>query len=152
MHRLLYRQSNSVRRVANYGLLRRSIASISETTPRSLTPLQRSLTTSSMIKLTPPLINKRLAMMNRRNLATTKDLPAYKETPFLKWKLFPDFEHLVTQTSPAIAVPAFEKLIEAAKEQFLQIEKTFKPTWNGTIGQCKLSFVQSLFSIQGLTY
>lgn len=76
--------------------------------------------------------------MNPRRFASTmtKDL-SYKQTPFLNWKLFPDFEHLVTQTSPAIAVPAFEKLIAAAKEEFLEIEKNFEPTWDGTIGKRK---------------
>ncbi|KAI8087969.1 uncharacterized protein B0P05DRAFT_577844 [Gilbertella persicaria] len=59
----------------------------------------------------------------------------YKQTPFLNWKLFPDFELLVTQAKPAIAVPAFEKLIGAAKDQFLEIEKNFEPTYEGTIGK-----------------
>jgi oligopeptidase A len=135
MHRLLLKQSS--RRVANYGLLRRSIASVSATAAPKLMPLRR---------LTPiygtTMINKRLTFMNQqRSMASVT--PAYKETPFLKWKLFPDFEHLVTQTSPAIAVPAFEKLIDAAKHQFVQIEKTFEPTWDGTIGQCKPPFFLS---------
>lgn len=70
-----------------------------------------------------------------RGLATiAKD---YQQTPFLKWKLFPDFGHLVTQTTPSIAVPAFQKLISAARDQFVEIEKNFEPTWDGTIGQCK---------------
>ncbi|KAI7901455.1 uncharacterized protein BX663DRAFT_531870 [Cokeromyces recurvatus] len=68
-------------------------------------------------------------------MATTTVDNSYKQTPFLKWKLFPDFEYLITQTSPAIAVPAFEKLIAAAREQFLEIEKGFEPTWEGTIGR-----------------
>ncbi|KAI8967973.1 hypothetical protein BDF20DRAFT_908237 [Mycotypha africana] len=55
--------------------------------------------------------------------------------PFLKWKLFPDFGYLVTQTSPAIAVPAFKKLITAARDQFIEMEKNFEPTYEGTIGK-----------------
>ncbi|KAI7889150.1 uncharacterized protein EV154DRAFT_539003 [Mucor mucedo] len=113
MHRIL--RQVATRRVANYSLLRRSITSIK--------PLARP---------TQPLL---LQLQARRFPLFQRNMTTYKETPFLKWKLFPDFQHLVDQTSPAIAVPAFEKIIEAAKEQFVQIEKTFEPTWDGTIGQ-----------------
>lgn len=44
----------------------RFLSLISETTPRSLTPLQQSITTSSIIKATASLINKHLAMMMNR--------------------------------------------------------------------------------------
>lgn len=115
MHRIL--RQVATRRIANYSLLRRSITSIK--------PLTRP---------TQPLL---LQLQARRIPLFQRNMTTYKETPFLKWKLFPDFQHLVDQTSPAIAVPAFEKIIEAAKEQFVQIEKTFEPTWDGTVGQCK---------------
>lgn len=76
-----------------------------------------------------------MVFMNTKRHATT--MTSYKQTPFLNWKLFPDFEHLLTQTKPDIAVPAFQKLIAAAKEQFIELEKSFEPTWEGTIGKRK---------------
>lgn len=123
MHRLL-RQTVS-KRLTNYNLLRRSITSIN----RPLTKFA-----SATLPITPlhTLQAKRVTLLKR--FMTT-----YKETPFLQWKLFPDFQKLVNETSPAIAVPAFEKIIEAAKEQFIAIEKTFEPTWDGTIGKCKIN-------------
>ncbi|KAG2235667.1 hypothetical protein INT48_008543 [Thamnidium elegans] len=119
MHRLL-RQTVS-KRLTNYNLLRRSITSIN----RPLTKFS-----SATLPITPlhTLQTKRATLFKR--FMTT-----YKETPFLQWKLFPDFQKLVNETSPAIAVPVFEKIIEAAKEQFIAIEKTFEPTWDGTIGK-----------------
>lgn len=113
-----------VRRVTNYSLLRRSLTSIAR-------PVVTATARSQFIQpvRSSPLI-KQLQFKRMAFMSTTA---AYKETPFLKWKLFPDFEHLVTQATPAIAVPAFEKLIEAAKEQFLQMK--FEPTYEGTIGQ-----------------
>lgn len=117
MHRIL--RQTLTRRVANYSLLRRSITSIHRPLPQ-LPPAR-------------PL----LALQTKRVNLFKRFMTSYKETPFLQWKLFPDFQRLVDQTSPAIAVPAFEKIIEAAKEQFVAIEKTFEPTWDGTIGKCK---------------
>lgn len=122
MHRL-------VRRVANYSLLRRSITSIAR-------PLA---TTTPCTRFIQPVRNPFIQQLQFKRLAFMSTTAAYKETPFLKWKLFPDFEHLVTQATPAIAVPAFEKLIEAAKEQFLQMK--FEPTYEGTIGQCNAKFI-----------
>ncbi|KAF1806574.1 hypothetical protein V8B55DRAFT_1457797 [Mucor lusitanicus] len=132
MHRIV--RAPAVKRVANYNLLRRSITS---TIKEASVVRQYCPTTTSAPTLSATnLMSRRLAIMNPRRFASTmtKDL-SYKQTPFLNWKLFPDFEHLVTQTSPAIAVPAFEKLIAAAKEEFLEIEKNFEPTWDGTIGK-----------------
>lgn len=126
MHRIL--RQVATRRVANYSLLRRSLTSIK--------PVSRP----------QPLL---LQLQARRLPLFQRNMNTYKETPFLKWKLFPDFQHLVDQTSPAVAVPAFEKIIEAAKKQFVQIEKTFEPTWEGTIGQCK-SF-SSIVHLKSLT-
>lgn len=133
MHRFL--KTSATRRVGNYGLLRRSISSVRETpATASLKPVlqKQGLLTS--------LQCKRVSFLNQsqRSMASvvSKDT-SYKQTPFLNWKLFPDFEHLTTQTSPAIAIPAFQKLIAAAQDQFIAIEKTFEPTWDGTIGQCK---------------
>lgn len=134
MHRIL--RAPAVKRVANYNLLRRSITSTVKEAPIVRHHYQAA--TSATAATTKNLMVRRLTLMNSRRFAstTTKDL-SYRETPFLSWKLFPDFEHLVTQTSPAIAVPAFEKLIAAAREEFLEIEKNFEPTWDGTIGKCK---------------
>jgi oligopeptidase A len=57
----------------------------------------------------------------------------YKDIAFLKWNLFPNFEYLLTQTEPAVAVPIFKKLLDAAQQQFLAMK--FEPTYEGTIGQ-----------------
>lgn len=59
------------------------------------------------------------------------------ENPFLDWHLFPDFQHLLTQCKPAVAVPIFEKFLENAEERFKQLEKSFTPTWEGSIGLSK---------------
>lgn len=121
MHRIL--RQVATKRVASYSLLRRSFTSI-----------------SPLITNRPSLVSQPLLKLQARRVTLLKrNMTTYKETPFLNWKLFPDFQHLVDQTSPAIAVPAFEKIIAAAKEQFVQIEKTFEPTWDGTIGQCKVA-------------
>jgi oligopeptidase A len=126
MHRLL--RTSATRRVTNYGLLRRSLSSIK--------PAPTVAALKPVLAKQPLLQYKHLTCLNQRSMASivTKD---YKQTPFLNWTLFPDFELLVTQATPAIAIPAFQKLIAAAQEQFLAIEKTFEPTWDGTIGQCK---------------
>ncbi|KAI9475959.1 MAG: hypothetical protein EXX96DRAFT_575260 [Benjaminiella poitrasii] len=131
MHRFL--RAATVKRVSNKGVLfHRSIS----------TSLRREAATMirrPLIMLQPSLIQQGRILSNygavRRSLATVAYDTSYKQTPFLKWKLFPDFEHLITQTSPAIAVPAFNKLIAAAKAQFIEIEKNFDPTWEGTIGR-----------------
>ncbi|KAL7312219.1 hypothetical protein PS15m_008008 [Mucor circinelloides] len=134
MHRII--RASAVKRATNYSLLRRSIAC---TAKEALIVRHycRTATTPTAIA-TGNLMGRRLALMNQRRFAATstitKDL-SYKQTPFLNWKLFPDFELLVSQTTPAIAVPAFEKLIAAAREEFLEIEKNFEPTWDGTIGK-----------------
>ncbi|KAG1344963.1 hypothetical protein G6F62_004308 [Rhizopus arrhizus] len=119
-----------MKRVTNYKLLCRSISTVKQVKPTYIkSPLTSTTTPFQQLQ------GKRWTFMNqKRNATTTHDL-SYKQTPFLQWKLFPDFEHLVTQTAPAIAVPAFQKLIEAAKAQFVELEKTFEPTWEGTIGK-----------------
>jgi oligopeptidase A len=138
MHRLL--RSSTTRPVANYGLLRRSLSSVKETraAAAAAVALKPALAKQPFLN---SLQGRRLTLLNQsyRSMASVaaKDVN-YKQTPFLNWKLFPDFQHLVTQTSPAIAIPAFQKLIAAAQEQFISIEKTLEPTWDGTIGQCKL--------------
>lgn len=136
MHRIL--RAPSVKRVSNYNLLRRSLSSLKEAPVAPISIIRQP--TSITAITTRNLLGRRIALMNTsRSFATTisKDV-SYKQTPFLNWKLFPDFEHLVTQTTPSIAIPAFEKLIAAAKEEFLNIENNFEPTWDGTIGKCKL--------------
>ncbi|KAI9320888.1 hypothetical protein BX666DRAFT_2017870 [Dichotomocladium elegans] len=69
---------------------------------------------------------------------------ANKQSPFVNWKLFPDFETLVGQCKPEVAVPVFEELIDSVQEQFLELEKQFEPTWEGTIG--KLSALEDELS------
>ena len=129
MFRLLSRQP---KRVTNYKLLCRSISTVKQVKPTYIkSPLTSTTTPFQQLQ------GKRWTFMNQKRNATTNHDLSYKQTPFLQWKLFPDFEHLVTQTAPAIAVPAFQKLIEAAKAQFVELEKTFEPTWEGTIGKCK---------------
>ncbi|KAL9537970.1 hypothetical protein MBANPS3_011303 [Mucor bainieri] len=132
MHRIV--RAPVVKRVANYNLLRRSISSTIK--EASVARHYRPTATAVTAVAANSLMSRRLALMNPTRFASTmtKDL-SYKQTPFLNWKLFPDFEHLVTQTSPTVAVPAFEKLIAAAREEFLEIEKNFEPTWDGTIGK-----------------
>ncbi|KAI9007907.1 hypothetical protein CLU79DRAFT_723439 [Phycomyces nitens] len=56
-----------------------------------------------------------------------------EQTPFVNWKLFPDFERILTYTKPSEAVPIFEALIEATKADFLKLENDFKPTWEDTM-------------------
>lgn len=56
------------------------------------------------------------------------------ENPFLNWQLFPDFENLLTQCQPATAIPIFEKFLDRAEERFKQLESSFSPTWEGSIG------------------
>ncbi|KAF7726616.1 hypothetical protein EC973_008580 [Apophysomyces ossiformis] len=72
-----------------------------------------------------------------RRMATVNEKPAlqYKETPFVKWKLFPDFESVLAQTSPETAVPVFEEMVKTTRDRFLALEKELQPTWDGTIGQ-----------------
>ena len=73
-----------------------------------------------------------------RTMATvTSETTPYKQSAFVQWKLFPDFERLLEESKPAQAVPIFEQLLDAAREQFLALEKHFEPTYEGTIGQCK---------------
>ncbi|KAI8985057.1 hypothetical protein BDB01DRAFT_842942 [Pilobolus umbonatus] len=55
--------------------------------------------------------------------------------PFLNWKLFPDYKHILTQTSPEVAVPLFQNLIKQAQEQFIRLEENFEPTYEGSIGR-----------------
>lgn len=70
-----------------------------------------------------------------RHLATVTDA-SYKQSAFVQWKLFPDFQKALTQCQPGQAVPVFEQLLDAAQAKFLDMEKHFEPTWDGTIGQC----------------
>ncbi|KAG0177041.1 hypothetical protein DFQ29_005324 [Apophysomyces sp. BC1021] len=72
-----------------------------------------------------------------RRMATTTEAPVlrYKETPFVRWKLFPDFERVLTQTKPEVAVPVFEEIIKTTRDQFLALEKKLEPTWEGSISQ-----------------
>ena len=137
MHRIL--RAPTVKRVSNYNLLRRSLSSLKDAPVAPISIIRQPTPITAIT--TKNLLGRRIALMSNssRSFATTiaKDV-SYKQTPFLNWKLFPDFEHLVTQTTPAIAIPAFEKLIAAAKQEFLDIEKNFEPTWDGTIGKCKL--------------
>lgn len=111
----------------------------------------RTLTTHTRHKATTTTISgvvnsnlsTRLATMpwlsRSRSLATvTRDVKSFKQSPFVKWKLFPDFETILTQCKPEVAVPAFEQLINSVRDEFLQLEKQFEPTWDGTIGKCKV--------------
>ncbi|CEP16898.1 hypothetical protein [Parasitella parasitica] len=139
MHRIL--GTTSVKKVSNYNLLRRSLCSLKDAGVIHLSIIRHYPTTKTTTAAAAASIlsKRRIAFMNKcatRNFATAlkKDV-SYKQTPFLNWKLFPDFQHLVTQTSPAVAIPAFEKLIAAAKEEFIDIEKNFEPSWDGTIGK-----------------
>lgn len=76
-----------------------------------------------------------------RTMATvaSTNRTTYKDSPFVQWKLFPDFEKLVTHCKPEQAVPVFEDLIRAANDRFTELEKQFEPTWEGTMGRCKRS-------------
>ncbi|CEG82892.1 hypothetical protein RMATCC62417_16884 [Rhizopus microsporus] len=123
----MYRLLRQPKRVPNYRLLCRSISSVKQIRP-AINPLVQP--SSAALQ---QLQRNRMVFMNTKRHATTA--ASYKQTPFLNWKLFPDFEHLLTQTKPDIAVPAFQKLIAAAKEQFIELEKSFEPTWEGTIGK-----------------
>lgn len=69
-----------------------------------------------------------------RHLATVTDA-SYKQSAFVQWKLFPDFQKALTQCHPGQAVPIFKQLLDAAQAKFLDMEKHFEPTWDGTIGQ-----------------
>ncbi|KAI8352883.1 hypothetical protein BD560DRAFT_408624 [Blakeslea trispora] len=126
MHRLF----RATRRVGNYNLMRRSLSG----TRPSVNVVHTSLSRPFLVCQAASLSTRQIPLTIQKRAATTL-IDGYKQTPFLKWSLFPDFELLVTQTKPAIAVPAFEKLIAAAKDQFLEIEKNFEPTYEGTIGK-----------------
>ncbi|KAI8879564.1 zincin [Backusella circina FSU 941] len=102
--------------------------------------LQRSITTA--FRLAPPKVATKVFTLQSRHLSTqhvfhrrmaTVAAHDYKDIPFLKWHLFPNFEYLLTQTEPAVAVPIFKKLLDAAQQQFLEMK--FEPTYEGTIGQ-----------------
>lgn len=125
----MYRLLRQSKRVPNYRLACRSISSV-----KHIRPIIKPLVQPSSAAL-QQLQRNRMVFINTKRHATTT--ASYKQTPFLNWKLFPDFEHLLTQTKPDIAVPAFQKLIAAAKEQFIELEKSFEPTWEGTIGKRK---------------
>ncbi|KAI9269139.1 hypothetical protein BDA99DRAFT_503658 [Phascolomyces articulosus] len=72
----------------------------------------------------------------RRSMATvTNETTAYKESPFVQWHLYPDFEKLLSECKPEQAIPVFQQLINATREKFLALEKKFEPTFEGTIGQ-----------------
>ncbi|KAI8370387.1 uncharacterized protein BYT42DRAFT_595197 [Radiomyces spectabilis] len=73
--------------------------------------------------------------MALRTMATVTEHNNHNKMPFLQWKHFPDFQHLLTLTEPKVAVPMFQKLITSAREQFLEMEKKLEPTWDGSIGQ-----------------
>jgi hypothetical protein len=79
---------------------------------------------------TPSAHSSKLAIPHfSRSLATQAS-----QNPFLDWHLFPNFQHLLTQCKPAIAIPIFEKFLDNAEERFKQLEKSFTPTWEGSIG------------------
>lgn len=74
---------------------------------------------------------------------TTK-VASYKDSPYLDWKLFPDFKRLLTLTEPTQAVPIFQALLNDTRERFLALEKSFEPTWEGSIGKRKQNTLPSL--------
>jgi oligopeptidase A len=111
--------------IVRQGILQRSITTAFRLAPPKVAA--KPLLTHSRYLGTHPAFNRRMATL------ATND---YKDIAFLKWKLFPNFEYLLTQTEPAVAVPIFKKLLDAAQQQFLAMK--FEPTYEGTIGQCKL--------------
>ncbi|KAI8076830.1 uncharacterized protein BX664DRAFT_344056 [Halteromyces radiatus] len=74
------------------------------------------------------------ALSTIRPFVTVADKTVY-QSPYLNWKLFPDFEKLLTQTAPAVAIPVFQELLTDTRTRFLELEKSFEPTWEGTIGK-----------------
>ncbi|KAI8332360.1 hypothetical protein BC941DRAFT_462879 [Chlamydoabsidia padenii] len=68
-------------------------------------------------------------------MATATPTVDFMKSPYLNWKLFPDYQRLLTLTKPADAVPIFQALLNTTRERFLELEKSFEPTWEGSIGK-----------------
>lgn len=108
---------------------------------RRLTTIERRATQLNKKATTPNLqrVVTRPTLSNFRSMATAiNDTIAYKQSPFVQWKLFPDFEKLLGECKPEQAIPVFQQLINEARDKFLALEKEFQPTFDGTIGQCKV--------------
>ena len=111
---------------------------------RRLTTIERRATQLNKKATTPNFqiqqrVVARPTLSNFRSMATvTNDTTAYKQSPFVQWKLFPDFEKLLGECKPEQAIPVFQQLINETRDKFLAMEKQFEPTFNGTIGQCKV--------------
>lgn len=152
---LAFLHSSNMYRSVNRHPIARWVASARRSSPnvsahRRTLSATRTMTTHIRHKAAttaPSVVNSNLARVGAmqwlprsRSLATvTQDIKPYKKSPFVQWKLFPDFETLLTQCKPEVAVPAFEQLINSVRDEFLQLEKQFEPTWDGTIGKCKVS-------------
>ncbi|KAJ2960719.1 hypothetical protein NQZ79_g3920 [Umbelopsis isabellina] len=119
--------SKNGRGVANR--LNRPSSAMWSTTPRMACQISARGTIHRAIRsvCTPP--SKIPIFSFSRSMATQ-----VSQNPFLDWHLFPDFQHLLTQCKPATAVPIFEKFLNNAEERFKQLEKSFTPTWEGSIG------------------
>ena len=118
------------RRVVNPGAFSRRLTTIE----RRATQLNKKATTPNLQRVVT-----RPTLSNFRSMATAiNDTIAYKQSPFVQWKLFPDFEKLLGECKPEQAIPAFQQLINETRDKFLAMEKQFEPTFNGTIGQCKV--------------
>lgn len=124
--------SKNGRGVANR--LNRPSSAMWSTTPRMACQISARGTIHRAIRsvCTPP--SKIPIFSFSRSMATQ-----VSQNPFLDWHLFPDFQHLLTQCKPATAVPIFEKFLNNAEERFKQLEKSFTPTWEGSIGLSEYS-------------
>ena len=111
---------------------------------RRLTTIERRATQINKKATTPKFriqerVATRSALPTFRTMTTaTNEITAYKQSPFVQWKLFPNFEKLLGECKPEQAIPVFQQLINEARDKFLALEKEFQPTFDGTIGQCKV--------------
>ncbi|KAI8143543.1 hypothetical protein BJV82DRAFT_610813 [Fennellomyces sp. T-0311] len=133
----MYRSTARTARSASRLLQPRQTAN-ARTLPRRFVTLGRRAPQSVTPTATPQLqhLVTRATLTSLRTMATvTSETTSYKQSAFVQWKLFPDFERLLEECKPEQAVPIFEQLLDAAREEFLTLEKQFQPTYEGTIGK-----------------
>ncbi|KAI8060937.1 hypothetical protein BC940DRAFT_310993 [Gongronella butleri] len=116
------------------------LANVSRRTVLTARPLPRAARPLLSVTAPRPTNPGKLAVSLRRSLATVRDtktgtLKEYERSPFLQWDLFPDYEAVARNVKPEQAVPFFTAFLEDSKQQFLEMEKTFEPTWESTIGR-----------------
>lgn len=102
---------------------------------RSLAPTIRHACPPAITASRTTAVNQARSILSVRRLASVASPVDYKKSSFVQWKLFPDFEKLLTEAKPETAVPVFQAMINDVRQRFVDLENHFEPTWEGTIGR-----------------